>query len=205
MRFSAYPYTEDRPELGYSSAYLLAPLLRRLGALPGRRIFEVGCGNGALANRLTALGYSVTGIDPSERGIALANAAFPGIKLFAGDAYDPLADRFGTFPIVLMLEVIEHVYLPHNVIATCRALLEPGGALVLSTPYHGWLKNVAVAVSGKFDHHVHSLQDGGHIKFWSVATMTELLRRGGFNNIQLARIGRVPALAKTMLVTAVRT
>jgi hypothetical protein len=38
--------------------------------------------------------------------------------------------------------------------------------LIITTPYHGYLKNIALSVSVKFDHHVNPLWDGGHIKFF---------------------------------------
>ncbi|MCU0809009.1 MAG: class I SAM-dependent methyltransferase [Candidatus Contendobacter sp.] len=54
-------------------------MLRRLVAgrdWPERRAFEIGCGNGAIAHRLSTLGFAVTGIDPSESGIAVAREAY---------------------------------------------------------------------------------------------------------------------------------
>ncbi len=79
-----------------------------------------------------------------------------------------------------------------------------GGTAILSTPYHGYWKNLALALSGKLDRHFTALWDHGHIKFWSMKTLTLLLEEAGFRDIRFARVGRVPALAKAMIAVARR-
>src|SRR6185312_11696355 len=106
----------------------------------------------------------------------------PDLNLRVGSAYDDLRARFGTFPFVLSLEVIEHVYEPRRFAQAVFHLLEPGGLAIISTPYHSYLKNVALAVSGKMDSHFTALWDGGHIKFWSRSTLTVLLKEAGFSS-----------------------
>jgi 2-polyprenyl-6-hydroxyphenyl methylase/3-demethylubiquinone-9 3-methyltransferase len=72
----------------------------------------------------------------------------------------------------------------------------------VSTPYHGYLKNLALALSGKLDKHFTALWDGGHIKFFSIATLGQLLREAGFKDLRFVRVGRIPPLAKSMLAIA---
>ena len=48
------------------------------------------------------------------------------------------------------------------------------------------------------------LWDHGHIKFWSMATLSELLREAGFQQIRFLRVGRVPVLAKSMIAVLVQ-
>jgi 2-polyprenyl-3-methyl-5-hydroxy-6-metoxy-1,4-benzoquinol methylase len=167
--------------------------------LPGRRVFDLGCGNGATANMLFELGYDVTGIDLSESGIALGRQSFPHLKLHVGNVYDDLADTYGQFPLVVSLEVIEHCFDPRHFAKTFYNLIAAGGIGVLSTPYHGYWKNLALAVAGKWDDHLTVLWEGGHIKFFSVGTLGTLLAEAGFNNIRFVRVGRIPPLAKSMI------
>lgn len=199
-------YVWKSAELNTSHAYLLPSLKEILAsvALPQdqRRLFELGCGNGSVANELVRLGWNVAGVDPSEQGIAQANAKFPAIPLRLGSAYDDLTTQYGTFPVVVSLEVVEHVYAPRKYAATLFSLLEPGGMAIISTPYHGYLKNLALAASGKMDTHFTALWDHGHIKFWSKKTLRTLLKEAGFRDIQFRRVGRVPALAKSMIAIA---
>jgi 2-polyprenyl-6-hydroxyphenyl methylase/3-demethylubiquinone-9 3-methyltransferase len=81
-------------------------------------------------------------------------------------------------------------------------LLEPGGLAIVSTPYHGYWKNLALAAMGRMDSHFTALWDHGHIKFWSIKTLGALLREVGFVDLRFHRAGRVPALAKSMIAVA---
>jgi 2-polyprenyl-3-methyl-5-hydroxy-6-metoxy-1,4-benzoquinol methylase len=164
------------------------------------RVFDLGCGNGTLARRLQSIGYEVCGVDPSEDGIEHAKRADPATRLEIGSAYDPLAEKFGTFPAVVSLEVVEHVYYPRLFAKCVSDLLEPGGLAIISTPYHGYLKNLALSLSGKWDGHFTALWDHGHVKFWSIATLTELFRELGMERESVHRVGRIPILAKSMIL-----
>ena len=72
----------------------------------------------------------------------------------------------------------------------------------ITGPYHGYLKNFALAITGKMDAHFTALWDHGHIKFWSVKTLRELLEEAGLKVERFERVGRVPALAKSMIAVA---
>ncbi len=74
----------------------------------------------------------------------------------------------------------------------------------MSTPDHGYLKNLVLAVTGKMDAHFHALWDHGHIKFRSIPTLTTLLTEAGFETPRFERVGRVPPLAKSMIAIARR-
>jgi 2-polyprenyl-3-methyl-5-hydroxy-6-metoxy-1,4-benzoquinol methylase len=164
-----------------------------------RRAFDLGCGSGATANMLSNLGYDVTGVDVSETGISLGRQSFPHLKLHIGNVYDDLAETYGQFPLVVTLEVIEHCFDPKRFAKTFYDLIAPGGVGLLSTPYHGYLKNLALAVTGKWDKHLTVLWPGGHIKFFSVVTLRTLLLEAGFNDIRFIRVGRIPSFAKSMV------
>lgn len=201
---SGYAYSNANSTPAH--AYLL-PAIERLIAetMPSggaKRIFDLGCGNGSVAGALAAKGYEVIGVDPSPDGIRIAKSAHPNLRLDEGSAYDDLAAKYGRFPVVVSLEVVEHVYDPRRFTATLFNLVDPGGTAILSTPYHGYLKNLAMAVTGKWDGHFTALWDHGHIKFWSMKTLSTLLREVGFESITFHRVGRIPPLAKSMIAVA---
>lgn len=203
---TGYAYTTAAP--AHTHGYLLGPVAVVLGGLPWppgpRRVFDLGCGNGATAAALAAQGYNVTGADPSADGVRVANASHPGLRIEVGSAYDDLATRFGRFPAVLSLEVVEHVFYPRKYAQCVFDMLEPGGTAVLSTPYHGYWKNLALAATGKLDTHFTALWDYGHIKFWSARTLSALLTEAGLRIDRVIRVGRIPTLAKSMIVVARR-
>jgi 2-polyprenyl-3-methyl-5-hydroxy-6-metoxy-1,4-benzoquinol methylase len=178
-------------------------ILSELNWPPGnRKVFELGCGNGSFANVLGGHGYEVTAIDVSVAGILIAKSHFPGISFHCGSAYDDLAARFGKFKAVVSLEVVEHLFEPRKYAKTLYELLCDDGVAIISTPYHSYLKNLALAISGKLDSHFTALWDYGHIKFWSMKTLSMLLREAGFREIRFRRIGRIPPLAKSMIAVA---
>lgn len=201
---SGYVYEDSA--LNASHAYLLpavAEILASLNLPHGRkRIFELGCGNGAIADALTKHGYQITGIDASVQGIQQAQQARPHLSLQLGSVYDRLAAQHGRFPVVLSLEVVEHLYAPRDFAGTLFDLVEPSGTAIVSTPYHGYWKNLALAVTGKMDGHFTALWDHGHIKFWSMTTLGMLLQEAGFRAITFHRVGRIPLLAKSMIAVA---
>jgi len=108
------------------------------------------------------------------------------------------------FDIVISTEVIEHLYSPRLYISGCYKAVRPGGLFVCSTPYHGYLKNLLIALLNKNDSHTSPLWDGGHIKFWSRKTLGQLLTETGFTNLQFRGAGRMPFLWMTMLMSGDR-
>ena len=202
-----YFYTNNRPR--YHHAYLVSPLLEMLAALqkasPHRqlRVLDLGCGNGSLSHVIAQHGCAVTGIDTSAAGIAIARQSFPECEFIQADIYElPDTDTLGSFDIVLAIEVIEHLLYPKELARSAKKCLKPGGRLIISTPYHGYLKNLVLAVSGKLDNHFTVLWDNGHIKFFSVATLTTLLKTEGYTDINFRFAGRLPYLWKSMLCSS---
>lgn len=195
-----YSYFDDAPT--WPDAYLWRPLLRILedAAPPPRNIFELGCGNGSTAGRLAAAGYSVTGVDPSTSGIAIAQTREDErLRFEVGSTADDLAAKYGTFPVVISLEVIEHCPSSRDFMRSFASLLAPGGIGVISTPYHGYLKNLALVASGRFEQHFDPLWEGGHLKFFTIPKLAALFEECGFKRYEFHRVGRIPVFAKSVL------
>jgi len=199
---SGYKYADS--ETNESHGYLVPAVLQTLKeqCKANACVFDLGCGNGSVSEIMHRAGYDVTGVDPSEEGIMQAHAAYPHLNLSLGSAYEDLAAKHGTFDAVVSLEVVEHVYAPRKYAATVRSLLNPGGIAIISTPYHSYLKNLTIAAAGKMDRHFTALWDHGHIKFWSVRTLTTLLNEVGLTDVHFLRVGRIPVLAKSMIAIA---
>ena len=199
-------YRYETAALNASHEYLLPAVREFLGQVAGGRkglrVFDLGCGNGSVSAELARMGHDVVGVDGSVDGIALAKQAYPQLRLEHRSVYDDLAAIYGTFDVVMTLEVIEHLYSPEAFVARAVDLVRPGGHLILSTPYHGYLKNLAIAVAGGFDKHFMATEEHGHIKFWSMRTLAPLLEAKGLSLLSVKRVGRVPALAKSMVFLA---
>jgi SAM-dependent methyltransferase len=196
-----YPYCDDAAS--FTAAYLLPAverLVRRVSPAP-ERIFELGCGSGATARHFASLGYEVTGVDPSASGISFAPTSSV-VHLARGSSDDDLALKFGTFRTVISLEVIEHCVSVRQYADCLRSLVSPGGAAIISTPYHGYLKNLVVVASGRFDHHFDPLWEGGHLHFFSIPKLRAMFLKAGFSSTEFYRVGRIPPLAKSVIALA---
>lgn len=117
----------------------------------GLRLLDIGCGGGLLSEPMRRLGFSVTGVDASERNIATAaaHAAEHGLVIDyrASTAEQLLAAGEPQFDVVLNMEVIEHVADPGAFLRDTARLLKPGGVMVVAT-LNRTLKALALAKFG---------------------------------------------------------
>ena len=190
-----------------SNSYLL-PVLRECLRECQEPILDLGCGNGWIARELLKAGLDVYGVDASASGVQIANSVASG-RFFQLDIQSgqlPKELDSISFNTVISTEVIEHLYDPRSFIDFARQILVRGGRssgkLVVTTPYHGYLKNLIIALSGGMDAHFTALWDGGHIKFFSRATLETLLKERGFIVERFEGAGRLPYLWKSMLIAS---
>jgi 2-polyprenyl-3-methyl-5-hydroxy-6-metoxy-1,4-benzoquinol methylase len=166
-------------------------------------VLDIGCGTGTMARTLSAKGLSVVGVEPSSSGVDDARKNCPAATFYCLGIYDdPAKIAEGPFDMAISTEVIEHVFYPRELPRFAHKKLKTGGILLVSTPYHGWLKNVAISVLGGWDKHHTVFWDGGHIKFWSRATLSQLLEEEGFEVIGFHGCGRGPYVWESMLLAA---
>ena len=187
--------------------YLLPALFDAISVIAqdkSLKILDLGCGNGYVAAQIAAVGHSVTGVDVSSDGIEIARVSFPGISYQLCSVYDDdLVDKIGSqFDCVVSLEVVEHLFYPKKLFEQSERLLVTGGALIVSTPYHGYLKNLALSLTNGWDRHFSVDWDGGHIKFFSRKTLAQMASNSGFVNVRFFPVGRFPGLWKSMIMVA---
>ncbi|MGV6825577.1 MAG: bifunctional 2-polyprenyl-6-hydroxyphenol methylase/3-demethylubiquinol 3-O-methyltransferase UbiG, partial [bacterium] len=105
--------------------------------LEGKRVLDVGCGGGILAEAMASLGAEVTGIDMAEASLEVAKLHLlesgRDVEYRQVTAEQMAAEHPGEFDIVTCLEMLEHVPDPASVIAACATLVKPGGQLFFST------------------------------------------------------------------------
>ena len=109
----------------------------RHASLAGKKVLDVGCGGGILAEAMARRGAQVTGIDLSEKGLTVAELHLLESKLnityrkIAVEEY--AAERPGEFDVVTCMELLEHVPEPAGMVAACARLVRPGGKIFFST------------------------------------------------------------------------
>jgi 2-polyprenyl-6-hydroxyphenyl methylase/3-demethylubiquinone-9 3-methyltransferase len=141
QKFSDLAHRWWDPEGEFRPLHDINPL--RLGwieqhaALAGRRVLDVGCGGGILAEAMAARGAEVTGIDLSEKALRVAQLHLlqsgRAVVYELASVEDFAARHAGTFDVVTCMELLEHVPEPARMVAACATLVRPGGTVFFST------------------------------------------------------------------------
>ncbi|MCA1769164.1 MAG: bifunctional 2-polyprenyl-6-hydroxyphenol methylase/3-demethylubiquinol 3-O-methyltransferase UbiG [Halomonas sp.] len=129
------------PESEFKPLHEINPLrldfIDARAGLAGKRVVDVGCGGGLLAEAMAHRGARVTGIDLGEAPLAVArlHAEESGVEVdYRCISVEALAEEMpDKFDVVTCLEMIEHVPDPASVVRACAALVKPGGHLFFST------------------------------------------------------------------------
>jgi 2-polyprenyl-3-methyl-5-hydroxy-6-metoxy-1,4-benzoquinol methylase len=183
----------------YNYSYL-APLVCALGkGLGARKVLDVGAGNGYALPTWLKQGWEVCAMEPDVEGYTIAKTVEEVDVRQLGVGEELPAQWRNAFDTVICMEVVEHLFDPHQLANTTRDALQDDGYAIISTPYHGYLKNLALSLVDKWDFHHHPLRVGGHIKFWSKATLRTLFEKEGFKAVSFHGAGRLPYLWNSMV------
>ncbi len=112
-------------------------IVGRSHGLAGKTALDVGCGGGILAEAMARAGAKVTGIDLSEKPLAVAqlhrleSGVEVDYRLIAAEAL--AAETPAAFDVVTCMEILEHVPQPASTVAACAQLARPGGLIVFAT------------------------------------------------------------------------
>jgi 2-polyprenyl-3-methyl-5-hydroxy-6-metoxy-1,4-benzoquinol methylase len=167
-------------------------------------VIDLGSGNGALCGFLNNKGIDIIGVEQDVVGTEIARVNFPNVQFINSsiDEASKILDEHPRFDAVVSTEVIEHLYDPSSIPRLSSLILKKDGLLIISTPYHGYLKNLALSIFNHWDIHHTPLWRGGHIKFFSIKTLTKLLEDNNFEVIKFYGLGRFYYLWKTMILVA---
>lgn len=104
--------------------------------LQGLRLLDIGCGGGLVCEPMARLGAQVTGLDASEKNVAVAqvHAQTSGLSItYVGGTAEELVKTGQTFDVILNMEVVEHVADVKSYLTACRALTNKDGLMIFST------------------------------------------------------------------------
>ncbi|HEY1473556.1 MAG TPA: bifunctional 2-polyprenyl-6-hydroxyphenol methylase/3-demethylubiquinol 3-O-methyltransferase UbiG [Pseudolabrys sp.] len=123
---------------------------KKLDCLKNLRMLDIGCGGGILSEPLARLGAQMVGADPSKENIAVASAHAQksGVAVdYRATTAEDLAAAGERFDVVLAMEVVEHVADVNAFVATCAAMVKPGGLMIAAT-LNRTFKSFALAIVG---------------------------------------------------------
>lgn len=188
------------------TGWILARLVPADGERPlaGRRVLDIGCGGGLLAEAMARAGAEVTGIDvtPANIEVARLHAATAGLAVdYRHASAEALAAAGERFDVVLNMEVVEHVVDVFGFMDAAASLVAPGGDMFVATlnrTLAGWLIGIVGA-----EYVARILPKGTH-RWNRFVRPEELARHLGRNGIEIeAATGvRVNPLRRRMSLTS---
>ena len=174
----------------------------------GKKILDIGCFTGYLMERLKEKNNEVYGVDISQK--AVSNAKKKGLTVSQGDVEKGLKFKDNTFDVIVMGEIIEHVFDTDKVIREIRRMLKSEGSVVITTPNIACLNRRLRLLLGENPYiDIGVLNDdnkttaSGHIRYFTFANLKILLERNGFkvreytSDVFLLKSLRSYSLAKT--------
>lgn len=193
------------------SNHMSKAIVKALGTDKINAVLDIGCGNGGVLRVISRTFPEIAtlvGIEPAPSGVETARKLVPkGVFYKTAVDVDPNEINEGPFDAVLSVEVIEHLHYPADLLRLAKAkLLKPskthdGGRLIITTPYHGYLKNMVLSLLNQWDKGCRSpLWIGGHAKFWTFRTIRTLLEQEGFEIINFIGCGGPPLLWRSMVL-----
>lgn len=129
------------PDSEFKTLHDINPLranwIDQLAGVAGKKLVDVGCGGGILAEALAQRGAEVTGIDMGEAplNVAKLHQLESGVQVrYLQTTAEALADEEAeSYDVVTCLEMLEHVPSPASVVEACTRLVKPGGQVFFST------------------------------------------------------------------------
>ncbi|MDP4075218.1 bifunctional 2-polyprenyl-6-hydroxyphenol methylase/3-demethylubiquinol 3-O-methyltransferase UbiG [Acidovorax sp. A1169] len=155
-KFSALAHRWWDPESEFRPLHQINPLrldwIHALCGLGGKRVLDVGCGGGILADSMARKGADVTGIDLATKALRVAQlhaleAGTKGVQYREISVEALAAEQPASFDVVTCMEMLEHVPDPASVVKACSELVKPGGWVFFST-IHRNAKAFMLAIVG---------------------------------------------------------
>jgi len=140
-KFSALAHRWWDPTSEFKPLHAINPLrlgwIESITSLAGKKVLDVGCGGGILAESLSKAGGIVTGIDLSNKALKVAELhqleSNTLVQYRSISAEDLAKQEPETYDVVTCMEMLEHVPDPSSVVQACATLCKPGGSIFFST------------------------------------------------------------------------
>lgn len=162
---------------------------------PGtRKLIDLGCGQGRFGENVKRSfpNCETWGVEPHEDSAASARLRNDRvISATLDQAALELEPEYGTFDVVTMNDVLEHLNSTEEALGLVRRLLSPTGTLVLSLPNVRYYVNVMdLVLRGKWDYQDFGILDRTHLRFFTFKSAQRKIRSCGFEVVEVKGINR---------------
>jgi len=152
----------------------------------GERVLDLGCGEGHFAAAAAQAGAGeVVGVDVAAEAVRRARARHPAVRFERVGGELPAPDA--SFDLVWCSEVLEHVLDTASFLSEARRVLRTGGLLLVTTPAHGRVRRLALALAG-WERHFDPR--GPDLRFYTARSLRDLLHDFGFEAVRVRSKGR---------------
>jgi ubiquinone/menaquinone biosynthesis C-methylase UbiE len=189
--------------VGYLGDFNLKwPKLKKLIPLEDNiTIIDFGCGNGKILEEIKKINFKarLIGLDVSETALEQARKNLPEIKFYKINDGEKIPLKSENADFIFSSEVIEHIYDTENAFSEMARILRPGGKILLTTPYHGLIKNLLITIFA-FNKHFNPISP--HIRFFTKKTLLELLNKNNLKVLKIGYYGRFWPISHSIYVLA---
>lgn len=177
------------------------PVIKNALPIKNSTILDYGCGDGRYIEEfLNVNSYRIIGADISAYAIKQAKKKFPKARFYVtGGDNEKLPINSSSVDFILAADVIEHIFEVESFLVEMNRTLKKGGKIFISTPYHGRIKNIFIALFG-FDTSFNPTW--AHIRFFTKNSLSKLLKKHGFKIIEYNQYGRFKPLSMGMYFIA---
>ena len=167
----------------------------------GVNIVDFGCGKGEMIGAMKKINPNAhyMGLDVSLTALEYANKKYIGVSFKKIEDGGPLPVSDGFADLVFTSEVVEHIYDTNNAFRELGRITKRGGAILLTTPHHGFIKNLMLVLFG-FD--THFSPTGPHVRFFTNKSLFALLEKNGFEIQKFGYYGRFYPVPHSVFVLA---
>ena len=160
------------------------------------KALDLGCDTGNTTQILSQKGFEVTAVDINAQRVKELSESQSDVGFIQQDLEKTFKFEKESFDLIWAGDIIEHLMNTENFVKESYRTLKNGGYFIVSTPYHGIIKNISIVLLN-FDKHFCPWDE--HIRFYTKKTLEQQLRRNGFVIEKVEFLGRFPLMSKNMI------
>lgn len=193
-------YWKAKEELGDFS-YKWPVIKQLMPKIPKIALLDFGCGKGKILGEILKINPTIKayGADVSDRAISFVKRKYPHCSFVVHEEGKRFPFKSNFFDFITALDVMEHVYDTETTFKELARVLKPGGFLLVSVPYNGFIKNVVIALFF-FDFFYDPYTP--HIRFYTRKSLVRCINKAGLHNVKFGYYGSFFPVWKGMYILA---
>lgn len=185
----------DKKQHQYNEKLIAGSLYDKVHQLvpPGQRVLEIGCANGNFGKELKRKGCKVYGVEVSSDMARQAKRHLDSVVV--GNIEDmPLRWERNYFDVILLMDVLEHLFDPTATLMKVKKHLKSGGVIIVTLPNVANWKIRWDLLFGRFEYDSSDLLEKGHIRFFTFSTAQKMFLDAGYRVEQSDLMITTPSL-----------